>query len=188
MHPKPHAFKGATWMALATVLLLGACANPPAGPTQTDGTYCFNPGRSNSKSKTCTPVAVPSEQAQAQARQFAPVPGAAALYVVRNRLDDAHNRVPVSVDGRAPVITVPGSVLRVLLAPGQHRVSLDWDGKRVDLDVKACGGEWVRPTRIVGKLVFSALFRNLKKESLHEVHPMRRRQPAVRVWSRKSRR
>ena len=137
MHPKPHAFKGATWMALATVLLLGACANPPAGPTQTDGTYCFNPGRSNSKSKTCTPVAVPSEQAQAQARQFAPVPGAAALYVVRNRLDDAHNRVPVSVDGRAPVITVPGSVLRVLLAPGQHRVSLDWDGKRVDLDVKA---------------------------------------------------
>jgi hypothetical protein len=86
-------------------------------------------------------VAVPSQEAEAKARQFTPVAGAAVLYVVRNRLDDSHLRLPVSVDGQSPIITVPGSVLRVVTKPGQHRVTLEWEGKRVDLTVTAAANE-----------------------------------------------
>lgn len=131
----------ATLIALTAALALAGCANPPTRPTEADGRYCYNPGRSNSTSKTCTPTAVPSPEAEAKARQFTPVAGAAVLYVVRNHLNDSHHRLPVSIDGQTPIITVPASVARVVLAPGQHRVSLEWEGKRTEVTVSAAAGE-----------------------------------------------
>ena len=133
--------KAATLVPLAAALVLAGCSNPPSRPSEADGTYCYNPGRSNSTSKTCTPVAAPSQEAEAKAMQFTPVAGAAVLYVVRNRLDDSHHRLPVSVDGQPPVITVPGSVLRVVLSPGSHLVSLDWQGKHAEVKVSAAANE-----------------------------------------------
>ena len=129
-----------TSLALAALVLAG-CAHTHTQPTEADGTYCYKPGRSNSTSKTCTPVAVPSAEAEAQARRFAPVAGAAVLYVVRNRWDDSHHRLPVSIDGRPAVVTVPASVSRVVLAPGQHSVSLEWAGKRAEVKVSTAANE-----------------------------------------------
>lgn len=124
-------------------LVLTGCAHQHLQPTEADGTYCHRPGNSLSTSKTCTPAAVPSVDAEAKARQFASVPGAAVLYVVRNRWEDSHHRLPVTVDGRPAVVTVPVSVTRVVLAPGQHTVALEWQGKRAEVKVSANAGEVV---------------------------------------------
>jgi hypothetical protein len=132
-------------LALVAAFVLAGCVNPPPRSTEADGSYCFNAGRVNSRNKTCTPVAVPSNGAEAKARQFIPVAGAAVLYVVRNRWGDSSHRLPVSIDGQTPVITVPGSVVRVVTTPGEHQLALEWEGKRVELKV----------TSVVNDVVFA---------------------------------
>lgn len=111
-------------------VLLSGCMTPPARPVEADGTYCYRIGKSNRQKLTCTTAQVPSTAVEASAKLFEPSPGAAMLYIVRRRWGDAANRVPVSVDDRPPVMTIPASLVRVRLQPGNHQVALDWEGRR----------------------------------------------------------
>lgn len=126
--------------SLATLaLLLGGCGSKPLRPPEADGTYCFKYHRR--PGGVCTAVPVPAESVEAEAKQFQPTPGAATVYIVRNRWADAENRVPVSIDGQAPVLTIPYSMLRVRLLPGEHRVAFEWDGKHIVRTFSARAGE-----------------------------------------------
>lgn len=59
------------------------------------------------------------------------------------------NQVPVSIDGRADVVTIPGSVVRVRVPPGELRLRLDWDGQPALQTVSGAAGE-VRFVQLVG--------------------------------------
>jgi hypothetical protein len=113
----------------------------PVRPVEVDGTYCYRIGKSYRKKLTCTAVPVPSEAVEASAKRFEPSPEAATLYVVRRRWGDTANRVPVSVDDRPPVLTIPDSLVRVRLKPGRHQVVLDWDGRRQVKSLTVAAGD-----------------------------------------------
>lgn len=112
------------------VILLSGCITPPARPVEADGTYCHRIGKSYRLKRTCTAMPVPSEAVEAGAKRFEPSPEATMLYIVRRRWGDTANRVPVAVDDRTPVLTIPDSLVRVRLQPGSHRVALDWEGRQ----------------------------------------------------------
>lgn len=122
-------------------VLLSGCMTPPARPVEADGTYCYRIGKSNRQKLTCTAVQVPSEAVEASAKRFEPSPEAAMLYIVRRRWGDTTNRVPVSVDDRAPVMTIPASLVRVRLQPGNHQVALDWEDRRQVKSFTVAAGE-----------------------------------------------
>lgn len=114
---------------------------PPARPVEADGTYCYRIGKTYRQKLTCTAVPVPSEAVEASAKRFEPSPGTAALYVVRSRWSDTTNRVPVSVDDRTPVMTIPASLVRIRLQPGNHQIALDWEGQRQAKSFTVAAGE-----------------------------------------------
>ena len=109
-----------------SALLLAACAGTPLRATEPDGTYCYRVGKINRAWRTCTTTPKPGDAAEADAKRFEARPDVATLYVVRNRWADTINRVGVSIDGQRRVDTIPGSVVRVRLRPGQHALLLDW--------------------------------------------------------------
>jgi hypothetical protein len=127
----------------AATLVLSACTTQPTRPTQADGSYCHRIGKSYMPKLTCTTGRVPSDAVEQRAKQFEPTPGAITLYVVRNRWSDAVNKVPVVVDGRSPVVTIPQSVLRLRLAPGEHQITTEWDGKRFSKTITGQAGDVV---------------------------------------------
>ena len=114
---------------------------PPARRVETDGTYCYRIGKSYRQKLTCTAVPVPPDAVEASAKRFEPSPGAAMLYIVRRRWGDTANRVPVSIDDRPLVVTIPDSLVRVRLKPGNHQAALDWEGKRQVKSFTVAAGE-----------------------------------------------
>ncbi len=132
-------------MSLAFLLL--GCAHRWEQPVRADGSYCFVIGKAHHS--TCTAQPVPMAEANAAAKRFQPDSEALVVYVVRNRWADAGNLVPVSVDAATALMTVPESMIRVRLAPGQHRLTLSWDGKLSTQTVEGRAGD-VRFVQVVG--------------------------------------
>jgi hypothetical protein len=124
-------------------LMLSACTTQPSRSTQADGSYCHRIGKSYSPKLTCTDSPVPSEVVEQRAKQFEPTPGAITLYVVRSRWGDPVNKVPVVVDGLEPVLTIPQSLIRLRLKPGQHRITVDWEGKQAIKTITGGAGDVV---------------------------------------------
>lgn len=127
----------------AVALTLSACTTQPSRSTQADGSYCHRIGKSYSPTLTCTTGPVPSEIVEKSAKQFEPTPGAITLYVVRSRWGDPVNKVPVVVDGLEPVLTIPQSLIRLRLKPGEHRITVEWDGKQASKTVTGLAGDVV---------------------------------------------
>ena len=121
--------------------LLSGCTTPPTRPVEADGTYCHRIGKSYRQKLTCTAAQAPSEATETSAKRFERSPGAAMLYIVRRRWDDTSNRVPVSVDDRQPVLTIPISPVRVRLQPGNHQVAIEWEGRRHIRSFAVAAGE-----------------------------------------------
>lgn len=115
----------------AIALLLTGCVTAPSRPVEANGTYCHRVGKVSRQKLTCTLDAVPSDAVEARAKQLKAVPEAATVYVVRRGWADGPNKVPVSIDGRRPVLTIPDSLMRVRLSPGEHQLTLEWAGKRI---------------------------------------------------------
>lgn len=112
-------------------LLLTGCLTIPPRPVEEDGTYCHRVGKVSRQKLTCTVDLVPPASVEAGAKLFVAVPDAATLYILRSGRADGPNRVPVSIDGGRPTVTIPVSLMRVRLPPGEHELALDWEGKRV---------------------------------------------------------
>lgn len=127
----------------ALAILSAGCMTEPISHLQADGTYCYRVGRSHRPTLTCTTTAVPSDAMEVDAKRFLPSPGAVTLYLVRRRWADDVNRVPVTIDGRTAVQTIPRSVIRVRTPPGDVEVSFELDGRTERKRVSAESGELV---------------------------------------------
>jgi hypothetical protein len=110
---------------------LTGCTTKPLRPVNADGTYCYRIGRTYRRTRTCTPEPVPTDFAEAEAKRFEPDPKALTVYVIRRRWADATEIVPVTVDDRVRVATIPESLVRLRLKPGTHKLSFEWDGRSV---------------------------------------------------------
>lgn len=110
---------------------------------EADGTYCHRIGKSYRQKRTCTALPVPSDAAEADAKRFEPVSDSGTLYIVRRRWGDTADRVPVSVDDRPTLLTIPDSVVRVQLGAGSHQMVIEWEGKRQVKTVNVGAGEIV---------------------------------------------
>lgn len=128
-------------VGLAAVLL-AACASAPR-VTEPDGTYCFRIGKTNRVWRTCTTTPIPDQAAEADAKRFEALPGAVTLYIVRRRWADSSYQVPVDVDGRHRVVTIPASFVRVRLTPGTHTLSLKWKDQMDTVALSVRAGEVV---------------------------------------------
>jgi hypothetical protein len=122
------------------LLQLAGCANKPPRPVNPDGTYCFSSGNTW-RYKTCTTEPVPAAAVEMQAKRFEPSPGALTLYIVRNRSMDLRNLVIVSFDERTRVATIPESLTRVRMKPGEHRLTVEWRGRVTEWRVSGAAGE-----------------------------------------------
>lgn len=137
----------AVGLALAVVSMAG-CASHWHHPVEADGTYCHRLG--TLRTSTCTPQAVPSDQADLDAKRFAADREALTVYVVRQHWADARHVVPFTVDGGSPVQTVPESFVRLRLPPGSHRLALTWEGQTAELSLDGKAGD-VRFIQLVGE-------------------------------------
>ena len=126
--------------AMALVPLAG-CMTKPIHPVNADGSYCHRKGRSYMPKLTCTPEAVPTAAAEAEAKRFEGTPGALTVYVLRRSWGDASVVVPVTVDGAAGAATIPESLVRLRLAPGKHSLSAQWVGRDADIAIDGQAGE-----------------------------------------------
>lgn len=120
---------------------LSGCMSVPTRPVESDGTYCHRIGKSFRQKLTCTALPVPSDAVEADAKRFEPAPAAGTLYIVRRRWGDTANRMPVSIGDRPAVLTIPDSVVRVRLRPGNHEVAIEWEAKRQVKTVGVRAGE-----------------------------------------------
>lgn len=57
----------------------------------------------------------------------------------------------VRTAGRPPIVTIPASVLRMRLKPGEHVLSREWEGRKTEHKVKGAEGE-VRFVELVGSV------------------------------------
>ena len=79
-------------MVLVAAVLAG-CATSPAPDPTAEIPYCHKTNKG--RVITCTAAPVPSLNADAQAKQFAPDPNALTVYVVRRNWGDGRNFVKV---------------------------------------------------------------------------------------------
>lgn len=118
---------------LTAALGLGGCATNLRQADADAGVYCYRSPKFHHK--TCTTNLPPPPGVEADAKQFEALPAVGTLYVIRNRGWDTVFQVPVSIDGREPVVTIPQSMFRVRLTPGPHQLRLVFDGAQVDQDI-----------------------------------------------------
>lgn len=136
-------------LAAIGLVPLSGCMTKPLRPVNADGTYCYRIGKSYRPKLTCTPAAVPTDAVEADAKRFDPDPSSLTVYVLRRNWSDASVIVPVTVDGTASAATIPESLVRVRLKPGAHRLSAQWEGRTVDIDVDGRAGD-LRVVELVG--------------------------------------
>lgn len=124
-----------------TALLGAGCMTKPLRSANADGIYCHRTGKSNQPKLTCTPGPIPTEQVEAQARQFAATPDPLTVYVVRKRWGDTDHVLRISAPGVTPIDTVPEIFARWRLPPGQHLVALIWPVSTTTLAVAGQEGD-----------------------------------------------
>ncbi len=127
--------------------LVTGCATPPAPDPTAEISYCHKTNKG--RVIACTAAPVPSLNADAQAKQFAPDPNALTVYVVRRNWGDGRNFVKVQADDGAAVETLPNTMVRYRLKPGLHTIAFDAERQRQTTTVEGKAGE-VRFVRIDG--------------------------------------
>ncbi len=136
-------------LGVALVALTG-CMSKPLRAVNADGTYCYSIGRRPRNKLSCTPEPVPPPNAEADAKRFEASADALTLYVVRRRWRDTIKPTIVSIDGRTRVTTIPESIMRIRLEPGEHRLAVEWEGRSAEQVVSGAAGE-VRLVELVGR-------------------------------------
>ena len=96
----------------------------------------------------CTKEVAPNLQRDAEAKQFASVPDALTIYVVRY-WGDGHHPVEISFNSGAPMETVPDSMIRLRVKAGVHQIAFKVDGRSFERKISGVAGE-VRLLGIAG--------------------------------------
>ncbi len=117
--------RGLVLAGIAAAVLAGCASGPPPAATDTR-TYCMETVLK--RVTVCTPERVPSAAVEAHAKRFAPSADALTVYVVRGRWADAARLVEFGLDDGVRVGTLPRSLVRMRLRPGEHELSLSWNG------------------------------------------------------------
>ncbi len=133
----------------AALVPLSGCMSKPLQAVNPAGTYCYSIGKRPRNKLTCTPEPVPPPSVEADVKRFEASANALTLYVVRKRWGDARDPAVVSFNGRTRVTTIPESLIRVRLKPGEHRLSVEWGGRSTQHGVSGAAGE-VRFVELVG--------------------------------------
>lgn len=142
----------AALLGLAGFAVLGAgCMTKPLRPANADGTYCYRIGKSYRPKLTCTPGAIPSAQAEAQAWEFGGVGDRMTVYLVRKRWGDTGFVIPVSTPGVQTVDTVPETFARLRLVPGAHVLTATWPEGTTSLEVSGKAGD-VLVVEVIGQI------------------------------------
>ena len=131
----------------AVAAVLAGCATPPPPNPTAEVPHCYKTNRG--RVIACTAAPVPSLNADAEAKRFAPDPNALTVYVVRRNWGDGRNFVKVQVEGGTAVDTLPNTMVRARLKPGSHKIDFDFDGQRQSTTVEGKAGD-VRFVRIDG--------------------------------------
>lgn len=132
---------------LAVAAVLAGCATPPPPDPAAEVPHCYKTNKG--RVIACTAAPVPSLNADAEAKRFAPDPNALTVYVVRRNWGDGRNFVKVQPEGGNVIDTLPNTMVRIKLKPGSHKIDFDFDGQRQSTTVEGKAGE-VRFVRIDG--------------------------------------
>jgi hypothetical protein len=131
------------------VLSLTACADvarapgDPAAQFGSNDVYCYRvrPAPDKARWRTCTTGPIPAPAVETEAKNFAPVAGAATLYVVRRSARDHSDRIAIQVNEGPSVETIPRSFARLRMPPGSHALSFIWRGVRYTQPMQLRAGE-----------------------------------------------
>lgn len=126
---------------------LTGCAAAPGAAEKDARTYCIS--RTRSRRAVCAADALPPIEVEREAKLFQPTSDAFTLYVVRGRYLDAIKPVDVKINGNIDVRTLPRSMVRLRLPPGNHTLSLTWDGTERRHELEGALGE-VRMVELAG--------------------------------------
>ena len=129
--------------ALACLFALVGCAAPV--DQLAEKPYCHTDRGIHAY---CTKEIAPNLQRDAEAKQFASVPDALTIYIVRY-WGDGHHPVEVSFNSGAPIETVPDSMIRLRVKAGEHQIAFKVDGRSFARKISGVAGE-VRLLGIVG--------------------------------------
>lgn len=132
---------------MAAAVLLAGCMTPPVQDPAAEAPYCHKTNKG--RVIACTKVPAPSLNADADAKRFAPDPGALTVYVVRRNWADGGNFVKVQVDDGPAVETLPNTMVRAKLKPGTHTIAFEFEGQRKTTTIDGKAGD-VRFVRIDG--------------------------------------
>ncbi|MBL8316353.1 MAG: hypothetical protein JNK55_21690 [Rubrivivax sp.] len=132
---------------IAAVAALAGCATPPPPDPAAEVPHCYKTNKG--RVIACTSAPVPSLNADAEAKRFAPDPSALTVYVVRRNWGDGRNFVKVQADNGPAVETLPDTMVRVKFTPGTHTIAFEFEGKRQSTTISGKAGD-VRFVRIDG--------------------------------------
>ncbi|PZP91374.1 MAG: hypothetical protein DI587_35545 [Variovorax paradoxus] len=138
----------ATTLVVGGILATG-CATLPPPDLNVESVYCYRSKVDRYKKGPCTSEPVPSLKADAEAKQFRSDPTQLTVYVVRQSWGDGRNVITVHADNGSAIETLPDTLIRLRLRPGNHELSYVFDGRRVITQVIGGAGE-VRFVRLSG--------------------------------------
>jgi hypothetical protein len=118
---------------------LGGCAGGPAPAEPPQRTYCLQTIRL--RRTVCTPEPIPPRPVELEAKRFQPERGVLTLYIVRRSWVDKIVPITISVDGVVHIGTLPDSLIRLRVMPGEHEIAFERDGKDRRHRVRGGGGE-----------------------------------------------
>lgn len=123
-------------IVIATIVVAGVAA---AALVRSDGRYCHRDD--HGVIRACTRHSVPDTLADAQAKQMLPTENTLTLYLVRTGATDVVRELVVEVSGQQVASTLPQTLIRVELPPGEHPVSLTYDDRTEAVRVDGRAGE-----------------------------------------------
>ncbi|QTD44952.1 hypothetical protein [Ottowia testudinis] len=123
-----------TSLAVAILALTG-CATPVDRTAESP--YCH---KHRGIAAACTKENAPSLSKDQEAKQFVSDPSTLTLYVVRYWGDGDHP-LEVSINSEAAMETVPNSMIRLRLKPGNHKVSFVAAGKAYERTIDGSAGD-----------------------------------------------
>lgn len=134
-------------VSLATAGLLAGCATPSEPSPTAEAPYCYKSHKG--RVIACTQAPAPSLSVDVEAKRFRPDPLALTVYVVRRNWGDGRHIINVQADDASAVETLPNTMVRMKLKPGQHSIAFEFKGRRQNLSVEGSAGD-VRFVRIDG--------------------------------------